>query len=253
MTLRAEYYQAIRDILMRAKAVVYREVVVRLEEFLHESALERGEPVRRDAGGKKVNDLIDRISKQFFEDLKPTELEALARKYAQRASDLQKIALQRQIKAAVGVDVFAAEPNLAPYIADFVAENVALIKSVPNKYLDEVEGVVTRGVRAGARAGEIAAELQDRFAVSESRAALIARDQIGKFYGELNEVRQQALGVERYIWRTVRDNRVREEHAERDGQVFSWDDPPEDGHPGEPINCRCYAEPDLSSILEAVS
>lgn len=46
-----------------------------------------------------------------------------------------------------------------------------------------------------------------------------------------------------YIWRTVGDDKVRETHAERDGCIFSWDDAPEGGHPGEDYNCRCTAEP----------
>lgn len=45
-----------------------------------------------------------------------------------------------------------------------------------------------------------------------------------------------------YIWRTTGDNKVRSSHAERDGKVFSWDLPPEGGHPGEDYNCRCRAE-----------
>lgn len=43
-----------------------------------------------------------------------------------------------------------------------------------------------------------------------------------------------------YIWGTVGDSRVREEHAVLDGEVRSWDDFPD---PGEEINCRCWAEP----------
>ena len=36
-----------------------------------------------------------------------------------------------------------------------------------------------------------------------------------------------------YIWRTVGDDKVRDSHAEREGCIFSWDDAPEGGHPGE--------------------
>ena len=46
-----------------------------------------------------------------------------------------------------------------------------------------------------------------------------------------------------YIWRTVGDDKVRDSHAEREGCIFSWDDAPEGGHPGEDYNCRCIAEP----------
>lgn len=46
----------------------------------------------------------------------------------------------------------------------------------------------------------------------------------------------------KYIWRTRGDSKVRSEHADRDGKVFDWDNPPEGGHPGEAPNCRCTAE-----------
>ncbi|MBQ9732047.1 MAG: minor capsid protein [Alphaproteobacteria bacterium] len=45
-----------------------------------------------------------------------------------------------------------------------------------------------------------------------------------------------------YIWRTEGDDLVREEHAQRDGEIFAWDEPPSGGHPGEDYNCRCTAE-----------
>ena len=44
----------------------------------------------------------------------------------------------------------------------------------------------------------------------------------------------------KYIWRTVGDNRVREEHAALDGEVREWNDSPD---PGKEFNCRCWAEP----------
>jgi hypothetical protein len=46
-----------------------------------------------------------------------------------------------------------------------------------------------------------------------------------------------------YVWRTVRDERVRPTHAALDGLVFSRSNPPAIGHPGREINCRCWAEP----------
>ena len=43
-----------------------------------------------------------------------------------------------------------------------------------------------------------------------------------------------------YIWRSVRDSRVRKEHAALDGEIRSWDEFPA---PGEEQNCRCWAIP----------
>ena len=53
-----------------------------------------------------------------------------------------------------------------------------------------------------------------------------------------------------YLWRTRRDAKVRSSYAERDGQIFSWEDPPEGGHPGEDHGCRCTAEPYLPQTSE---
>ena len=63
------------------------------------------------------------------------------------------------------------------------------------------------------------------------------------FAGLINQIRQQDLGIERYIWRSQDDAKVRDSHAEYDDQVFRWDEPPAGGHPGQAHNCRCYAEP----------
>lgn len=63
------------------------------------------------------------------------------------------------------------------------------------------------------------------------------------FAGLINQLRQQDLGIERYIWRSQDDAKVRDSHAEYDDQVFRWDEPPAGGHPGQAHNCRCYAEP----------
>jgi len=73
------------------------------------------------------------------------------------------------------------------------------------------------------------------------------------FAGLINQLRQQDLGIERYIWRSQDDAKVRDSHAERDDQVFRWDEPPAGGHPGQAHNCRCYAEPVSPSTPDDVT
>ena len=46
-----------------------------------------------------------------------------------------------------------------------------------------------------------------------------------------------------YIWRTMRDSKVRSEHQEFEGQIFEAGSPPPGDHPGEDYGCRCWAEP----------
>lgn len=145
-----------------------------------------------------------------------------------------------------------SEPWLQPRIESFTAENVSLIKSAQQKYFGDIEKTVLRGVNSGARWEDVAGELEERFGIAERHAKLIARDQVGKFYGALNETRQKDLGLHRYVWRGMNDNRERPEHLAREGQDFAWTAPPSDGNPGQPVNCRCYAEPDFAPILESL-
>ena len=63
------------------------------------------------------------------------------------------------------------------------------------------------------------------------------------FHGKLTEVEQRKEGYTHYIWRSLDDEKVRPDHAANDGKIFSWNNPPPTGHPGEDYNCRCYAEP----------
>lgn len=71
-------------------------------------------------------------------------------------------------------------------------------------------------------------------------AGLAARD----IYGEGTALRQTEVGIIDFIWKTVRDDRVREEHELLEGSIFSWASggDPSEGFPGEPYGCRCAAE-----------
>jgi SPP1 gp7 family putative phage head morphogenesis protein len=144
-------------------------------------------------------------------------------------------------------------PDADQAIEAFVKENISHIKKIPERYFSEIQELATRNFRAGRRVADWQGELVKRYKVSQSRAALIARDQTNKFNAELNKTRQIALGVRTYTWRTVGDERVRPTHEAIDGETFAWSGSPKppEGHPGEPINCRCSADPDIESVLTA--
>jgi SPP1 gp7 family putative phage head morphogenesis protein len=89
------------------------------------------------------------------------------------------------------------------------------------------------------KVAQVAAKIEG---VSERHAAFIARDQLGKFAGALNQAQDQYAGSTEYIWRTMKDNRVRHEHEELEGKRFSYKKPPPCGHPGKDYQCRCTAE-----------
>lgn len=154
----------------------------------------------------------------------------------------------------MGVDVYRSEPWLAELQKNWISRNTSLIKSVPTQYMAKVEQIVRNGVMAGTTSREIAKQVKEVAAVTDRRAMIIARDQIGKANAELTQYRQENLGVKEYDWRTAKDERVRgnpsgrypgavPSHYKREGKRYSWAKPPEGGHPGMAVLCRCFASP----------
>ncbi len=250
--VRLEYFQSLRALLRDAHALLRSQLTPQLPDLLAAAARERGDAdgLHEDtATARRVQAIIDGVSRQWLQKHSDAELANLATKYANATSAFQKKELGKQLKAAVGVDVLASEPNLAPRLSQFAVGNVSLIKTMVAGHFQQIETMSLQSLRTGTRAEDLSDDIEERYGVSESRAKLIARDQIGKLNGELNQVRQEELGVSRFIWRTMHDNRVRLEHEQLDGRSFDWDAPPDEGIPGEPINCRCFGEPDLTDLL----
>jgi hypothetical protein len=129
-----------------------------------------------------------------------------------------------------------------------IGENVALIKSIPEQYLTQVEGYVMRSVTTGRDLGQLAKDLQEQFGVTRRRAALISRDQNNKATAALTRARYLEIGggEAEAVWihsgggKTQRPTHVQ---AGRDKQRYKisqgWYDPAVKKfiHPGELINC----------------
>jgi SPP1 gp7 family putative phage head morphogenesis protein len=248
---RVEYARSLNAAVRELEQVVRAEFGD-LEELVRRNQLGRNDAAdeaRLDDVWDDIGDKLRRLraaAARIFDD---TRLKALAFRVGQAVSSHNKAEVVKQLSSAISIDVFGTEEPVRRQLAVFVADNVRLIKSIPEQALTQVEGVVLSGVRRGARASEIAGSLKERFGVTRSRATLIARDQVGKFNGELTQLRHQEAGIDGYIWRTSKDERVRKEHRDRDGEHFKWSKPPEGGHPGEAVQCRCTAEPDLEKFL----
>lgn len=69
--------------------------------------------------------------------------------------------------------------------------------------------------------------------------------------GAWNSAENEGHITTHYIWRTEGDERVRDSHAQNDGEIFAWNEKPSTGHPGEAANCRCWAVPYTSKPEEA--
>ena len=201
----------------------------------------------RTPGGR----IVQRAAQKFAELWKPKALEAVAVAIGQRTADWQKNQLDAQVRAAMGVEYRETiEAPVRDKVAGWTRENVDLIKTVPERYFDRLTRDVDQAYEDGTHPDTLGKQMAEDYDISERDADRIARTEVAKLNAEVNQARQEALGATRYVWHTVSDNRVRDNHFDLDGQIFEWSDPPmgggtredEPGHPGSGITCRCFAE-----------
>jgi SPP1 gp7 family putative phage head morphogenesis protein len=204
--------------------------------------------LNEDAFSDDLKFIIDAGLNKFLIEYSDEVLKVIALKIARSVNLFNETQFDKTIMESLGVNPFASEPWLAQEMEAFVADNVALIKTIPSQFFGSIQGIVSDGARSGKNMQDITADLQKITGVAKRRAKFIARDQVSKFNGDLNQLRQKNVGINSYIWSTSLDERVRPSHAAKEGKKFSWDNPPNDtGHPGEDYNCRCVAIPVFQS------
>lgn len=161
-----------------------------------------------------------------------------------KVAEKQAAYLQRVVKIPVREAATKSQQE------DFIQRNVRLISNLRDEHVEDLAKVFRQAAAAGQRHEDLIGEVQERLGVGFSRAKLIARDQVAKLSGELQQNQQQAAGIEEYEWSTAGDEAVRPDHRRLNGRRFRWDSPPvvnqrtgERRNPGGDIQCRCVAKP----------
>jgi SPP1 gp7 family putative phage head morphogenesis protein len=192
-----------------------------------------------------------RLSRQWrrrFNEAAP-EIAAL---FARRARGGADATLLRMLKQAGFTVPFRMTKGMRDVVDATVAENVSLIRSIPEKYLGDVQTSVMQSVKAGRDLATLSKDLRKNYGVSYRRAALIARDQNNKATSALMRVRQVDLGLEKGVWlHSHAGKEPRPTHLANHGKKFDlkegWFDPDPRVRkrilPGELINCRCVWKP----------
>lgn len=170
----------------------------------------------------------------------------LSKKFATKAFGVTETAIKAAFKASgFTVKFQPTRAGLEAYRA-VVAENVNLIKSIPQEYLTDVQSSVWTSVKSGGNMGTLSRKLHKNYEVSVKRAALIARDQNAKATAVIENTRRQQLGIKTAVWQHSSGGKEpRPAHVAMNGKTFAlskgmWDE--DEGEwifPGQLINCRC--------------
>lgn len=186
-----------------------------------------------------------RWNKQFLE-LAPALAEYMAGNTNKRVSNSLKEALR---KGGISVEFVMSAKVREAYHA-VVAENVSLIKSIPQEYLGKVQASVMRSVAAGRDLSSLTKDIENIYGVTRHRAAFIARDQNNKATAIITRARQIELGIAQAKWQhSTAGNKPRPSHVAMSGKLYDVDKGMWDEHeqqfvfPGQLPNCRCVSMP----------
>lgn len=211
---------------------------------MHGKAMKWLEPRLSEIADGSRGDAMTPLGRDF-EDEVDDLIAALASSVTPAFTKLSTSVAQNNMRAmkSLGLDVRESLGATIEHLRDW---NVRLMKNAGQAYADDVADVLSDPENWGISLEALTQKILDRADVSESRAELIARDQTQKMNASINKTRQQHAGISQFVWSTSLDERVRDSHAENEGETFDWTNPPaETGLPGDDVNCRCVAVPVL--------
>jgi len=245
-------------------AAAYQHRVDALLEEMHASllwwlraALRRREPeiaalmAVDDSPAREIGVIVRRLARRWQQRFNAAAPE-LASYFATAAADRSDATLQGILKRGGFAVKFRPTRAVNDVLQATVQENVALIRSIAQQHLTQVEGLVMRSVQHGRDLASLADGLENQLGVSKRRARLIARDQNNKATAVIQRVRQAEIGITEAQWlhsgggKHPRPSHVK---AGRDRVVYKiaegWWDPAINKYiwPGTEISCRCVAKP----------
>lgn len=238
----------------------YRTSLLKLIDEMHASitywiraSYKKADPpttasIAQDAAPVKVLErTVRELSRQWERNFDEAAA-ALGDYYARKIAQRSETALRKALKDGGFSVRFKMTKAAKATIDASIQQQVGLIKSIPQKYLLDVQGAVMRSVQTGRDLASLSKELQDSYGVTKRRAATIARDQNNKATASITKVRQNELGLTTAIWRhSHAGEKPRPTHLQMDGKKYDVREgmyDPAVGRkiwPGEEINCRCYS------------
>ena len=233
--------------------IVYPEVVMNKFKVY---ARKRASNLAQDATpANEMADAIRKLVRQWMYNFDEASIN-LADYFAKDVSERSDTALQAILRNGGFTVKFQMSKAMRNIINATVNQNVGLIKSIPQQYLSQVEGMVMRSVQTGRDMGQLSKDLQTQLGVTKRRAALIAKDQNNKASSAMQRARQTEMGITEAVWmhshggKVPRPSHVKMNNKRYDVSKGMWDD--DEGKyvfPGELINCRCVSRSVIPGFL----
>lgn len=197
-----------------------------------------------------ITRVIDNLVNRFTNQAMLEQFKRIARRTVSMQEAKSTASFVRSVNRAVGVDInyMMNQEGIQNLFELSVMENVDLIKSIPQKYFDDLRFIITDGMSKGYAPSKIAADIQKKTQATQKRAAFIARDQVAKINSDITRQRMKQTGAKLFRWSTSKDERVGSDHRKAANRItkygkgiYTLKDGAPEGFPGNATrpNCRC--------------
>lgn len=248
ISVEIRYYQLLAVMIEQMAAEVRREVE---SLFKTEHAKEY---FSEDASVASQARILTNALKRKFDTLFATNAAPIAQSFARQSDKSSSAALHssiQQLSGGLSLPTTSLQGQVTDILTATIAENVNLIKSIPEKYLTGVQGAVMRSITTGNGMQDLVPYLANGKEITLRRARFIAKDQTKKAFENISSGRMKNLGLDKYEWlHTGGSNHPRKEHIAMSGKIYSLSSPPvidsktgERGGPGQLPGCRCRKRP----------
>lgn len=201
-----------------------------------------------------TNKLKERFEQLFGLSAKPAAESMVDQANAASAADTGRSL--RELSGGLKLNTDILTNQMQEFMAATVANNVSLIKSIPEEFFRDVQQAVLSSIADGRGLEDLTAFFEKQDGIQRRRAENIATDQTHKAYNGLNKGRMTQNGIKKFQWvhsgggLHPRLHHIDEAPAGLNHGIFSFDKLPiidlatgERGIPGQAINCRCTMVP----------
>ncbi|MGE7112723.1 phage minor head protein [Lysinibacillus sp. NPDC047702] len=238
----ASYYRSIDKLVQEAGKKTLAIYDTQLKEYIDNNRADSSGFFIEDGPLDFIKKVLNSMKNAITHTYSQRKVNTTANSFMKNLNQVNKTNMEQQAKVK-GINPADSEPWLTPFMKENVEKNVGYITNIRDDYTKKIEKIALDGVNNGSSHKQIRQQLEDQIDMSRRRAEFVAVDQTGSLFGQMTAQRHQNMGVNRFRWRTSKDERVRKSHKELEDKIFSYDDPPAVGLPGEDFRCRCIALP----------
>lgn len=249
-----KYKKAIRELVATMTEETQAELV---KLFKRDGTMDADETITTQSK-RILSELTKRFQRLF--NRKSTEIVDKMLEGALKSSATSLHTSLEKLSGGLTLRTSAVPKELTAITQAIVNENLSLIRSIPQEYLNDVRGSVMRSIATGNGLKDLEPEIRKYKGITQRRVNNIALDQTRKTYNAINRERMKAIGVNKFRWlHSGGGQHPRKSHEALSGKVFSFDntpiinaeqvargyESPQRGIPGQAINCKCTMEPVL--------